>query len=94
LLPHINARHNPTTATLTELGAEHSSGSSATAALMQRAQLLQEENDELYGLLQHGEVGKLKEEAAALRRLVQRLESALKGKFPVPWSIVLILTNL
>jgi hypothetical protein len=83
LLPHINARHDPATASLNALGAEHASGSSATAALMQRARLLQGENDELYGLLRHSEVGKLREEAAALRKLVQRLEKALKGKASV-----------
>lgn len=48
---------------------------------MQRAQLLQEENDELYGLLRQGEVGKVKEEVSALRRLVQRLEGALKREY-------------
>jgi hypothetical protein len=41
--------------------------------------LLQEENDELYELLKSGEVGGLKEEVSGLRRVVDRLEKALKG---------------
>ena len=41
--------------------------------------LLQEENDELYDLLKQGETGKLKEEVRGLRRVVDRLESALRG---------------
>lgn len=81
LLPHINARNDTIAAPISELGAEHVHSSSATAALLQRAQLLQDENDELYELLKHGEVGRVQEEAAALRRLVQRLEAALKGLY-------------
>lgn len=41
--------------------------------------MLQEENDELYELLKVGETGKLKEDARALRRVVQKLEGALRG---------------
>lgn len=48
-------------------------------ALTLRAKLLQEENDELYELLKFGETGKLKEEVKGLRRVVQRLEGALRG---------------
>ncbi|XP_006460234.1 hypothetical protein AGABI2DRAFT_191997 [Agaricus bisporus var. bisporus H97] len=56
-----------------------SSGSSTVvAALTQRARLLQEENDELYQLLRYSETGKLKEEVRGLRRLVQRLQGALR----------------
>ena len=50
-----------------------------TAALVQRTKLLQEENDELYELLKSGETGKLKEEVRGLRKVVDRLERALKG---------------
>jgi hypothetical protein len=50
-----------------------------TTALTQRAQLLQEENDELYDLLKIGETGKLKEEVSGLKRIVNRLEGALRG---------------
>jgi hypothetical protein len=50
-----------------------------TAALTQRARSLQEENDELYDLLKQGETGKLKEEVQGLRRLVEKLEGALRG---------------
>lgn len=46
---------------------------------MHRIRLLQEENDELYGMLTQGETGRLNEEVRALRRVVGRLESALKG---------------
>ncbi|KAI9512208.1 hypothetical protein F5148DRAFT_1164818 [Russula earlei] len=44
-----------------------------------RAKLLQEENDELYELLKSSETGKLKEEVRSLRRVVNRLETALRG---------------
>ncbi|TFY77309.1 hypothetical protein EWM64_g6706 [Hericium alpestre] len=60
-----------------------SGSSTVTAALTQRAKLLQEENDELYGLLQAGETGKLKEEARGLRRAVGRLETALRESHQV-----------
>ncbi|KAG6911215.1 hypothetical protein DXG01_003082 [Tephrocybe rancida] len=48
------------------------------AALTQRARALQDENDELYELLKVGETGKLKEEVRGLRRVVARLEGALR----------------
>ncbi|KZP32935.1 hypothetical protein FIBSPDRAFT_848193 [Athelia psychrophila] len=69
LLPHINNPH-------TSQGA--GAGSTVTAALTQRATLLQEENDELYEMLKSGETGKLKEEVRGLRRVVDRLQGALK----------------
>ncbi|KAF9451660.1 hypothetical protein P691DRAFT_807271 [Macrolepiota fuliginosa MF-IS2] len=59
-------------------GTASSGSSTVVAALTQRARLLQEENDELYELLRHSETGKLKEEVRGLRRLVQRLQSALR----------------
>lgn len=59
-------------------GSTSSSSSTVVAALTQRARLLQEENDELYELLRFSETGKLKEEVRGLRRLVQRLQSALR----------------
>lgn len=40
---------------------------------------MQEENDELYEMLKSGETGKLKEEVRGLRRVVDRLQGALKG---------------
>lgn len=49
------------------------------ATLTHRAKVLQEENDELYDLLKVGETGKLKEDVRALRRVVQKLEGALRG---------------
>lgn len=69
LIPHISERAATTT----------TSSSPVTAALTQRVKVLQEENDELYDLLKLGETGKLKEDARALKRVVQRLEVALKG---------------
>lgn len=60
-----------------------------TAALTQRARLLQEENDELYNLLKHGETGKLKEEVRGLRRVVDKLEGALRGTRLYPLSDLL-----
>lgn len=72
LLPHINNAASG--------GERATSGSSTvTAALTQRARLLQDENEELYGLLNLGETGKLKEEVRGLRRVVDRLEGALRG---------------
>lgn len=50
-----------------------------TIALTQRAKQLQEENDELYDLLKHGETGRLKEEVRALRQVVRKMERALTG---------------
>ncbi|KAH8118337.1 hypothetical protein DFH11DRAFT_1723260 [Phellopilus nigrolimitatus] len=49
-----------------------------TAALMQRSHVLQEENEELYELLRLSETGKLKEEVRCLKRVVSRLDRALK----------------
>jgi hypothetical protein len=49
-------------------------------ALTQRANLLQEENNELYELLKHSETGRLKEEVRGLRRAMKRMESALNGE--------------
>ncbi|KAJ3001759.1 hypothetical protein NUW54_g6229 [Trametes sanguinea] len=68
LLPLLNEQ--PTSAT--------SGSSTATTALVQRAKILQEENDELYELLKTGETGRLKEDVRALRRVVQKLEGALR----------------
>jgi hypothetical protein len=71
LLPHINhSKHKDING---------SAGTTVTTALTQRVRLLQEENDELYELLKFGETGKLKEEVRGLRRVVERLEGALKG---------------
>ncbi|KIY49331.1 hypothetical protein FISHEDRAFT_41535 [Fistulina hepatica ATCC 64428] len=65
-----------------------SSGSNTvTSALLQRAQLLQAENDELYDLLKKGETGKLKEEVRGLRRVVEKLECALKESHQVVTSL-------
>ena len=68
LLPHL--RDHASTAS-----------GSVTAALTQRCKILQEENDELYELLKAGETGNLKEDVRALRRVVQKLEGALKGVY-------------
>lgn len=72
LLPHIIA------------SSDVAAGSgTVTAALTQRAQLLQDENDELYEILKRGETGRLKEEVRGLQRVVERLEKALRRKrFP------------
>lgn len=72
LLPHINANNSNS-----KNG--HVGGATVTTALTQRTRLLQEENDELYELLKYGETGKLKEEVKGLRRVVGRLDGALKG---------------
>ncbi|KAL1722409.1 hypothetical protein EV715DRAFT_287427 [Schizophyllum commune] len=57
---------------------EGSSRSGTITALVERAQRLQGENDELYNLLKQSETGKLKEEVRGLRRVVERLEAALR----------------
>ncbi|THH12539.1 hypothetical protein EW146_g7602 [Bondarzewia mesenterica] len=71
LLPHINAGANDASANF--------SSSTVTTALTQRAKLLQEENDELYEILKNGETGRLKEEVRGLKRVVDNLETALRG---------------
>lgn len=68
LLPHLDSTPSSSNAS-----------SSSSAALTQRLRVLQEENDELYQLLKQGETGKLKEEVRGLRRLVDRLQGALRG---------------
>lgn len=73
LLPHISKVVDPS-------GSSGSSNSSTVnTALTHRIRLLQEENDELYDVLRHGETGKLKEEVRGLRQVVDRLEGALRG---------------
>ncbi|KAF7355437.1 hypothetical protein MSAN_01460500 [Mycena sanguinolenta] len=79
LLPHINPTPNASNAS--------TSSSSTTAALTQRLRVLQEENDELYELLKQGETGKLKEEVSGLRRLVDRLNGALRESHQVVLSL-------
>ncbi|KAF7301798.1 hypothetical protein MIND_00745500 [Mycena indigotica] len=65
LMPHLTAKTSGTS-------------SSGATALMQRTRMLQAENDELYDLLKTSETGKLKEEVRGLRRVVERLEGALR----------------
>jgi hypothetical protein len=72
LLPHIHIASAGPDVT--------ASSNTVTAALTQRSRLLQEENDELYDILKQGETGKLKEEVRGLRRIVDRLEAALRGQ--------------
>ena len=69
LLPHLN-QHTPSATT---------GSGSVTTALIQRGKILQEENDELYELLKTGETGRLKEDVRGLRRVVQKLQGALRG---------------
>lgn len=59
---------------------QSSSSTTMTAALIQRTRTLQDENDELYELLRVSETGKLKEEVQSLKRVVVRLQRALKGE--------------
>lgn len=55
------------------------SSDTVNVALTQRVKVLQEENDELYELLKSGETGRLKEDVRSLRRVVRKLEGALRG---------------
>ncbi|EGO02198.1 hypothetical protein SERLA73DRAFT_178021 [Serpula lacrymans var. lacrymans S7.3] len=80
LLPHINRAASSS-------GNAPSSSGTVNTALTQRVRLLQEENDELYELLKHGETGKLKEEVRGLRRVVDRLEGALRESHQVIVSL-------
>ncbi|KAI0832342.1 hypothetical protein BC628DRAFT_1406826 [Trametes gibbosa] len=73
LLPHLNQHSTSATA----------SSSTVTTALVQRVKILQEENDELYELLKTAETGRLKEDVRALRRVVQKLEGALRESHQV-----------
>lgn len=63
-----------------------------TAALTQRTRILQEENDELYGMLRVSETGQLKEEVSGLKKTVTRLNRALKGMKLTPDASKFILT--
>ncbi|KAJ3763629.1 hypothetical protein EV360DRAFT_78184 [Lentinula raphanica] len=76
ILPHI--QHLPQSSDAAE-----SSSSTTTAALTQRVRVLQEENDELYDILKRGETGRLKEEVQSLKRIVNKLEGALRESHQV-----------
>lgn len=69
LLPHLKNASKPA----------ESSSSTVITALTQKVKLLQDENDELYQILRVKETGKLKEEVRSLRKVVQRLETSLRG---------------
>lgn len=69
LLPHINTAN----------GNAASVSATVTSGLNQRMKQLQEENEELYNLLKTSETGKLGDEVQSLRRVVFKLEGALKG---------------
>ncbi|CAL1700869.1 unnamed protein product [Somion occarium] len=69
LLPHIKDHTSSATG---------SASGTVTSALTQRVKVLQEENDELYELLKSSETGHLKDDVRALRRVVQKLEGALR----------------
>lgn len=75
LLPHINDRAAATSSS--------SQSSTVVQALTQRVKILQEENDELYELLKTGETGRLKEDVRSLKRVVQKLEGALRDSHQV-----------
>jgi len=80
LMPHIMP--------VSVMGPDGTSGSGAASvphpgvmnALVQRAKLLQEENDELYAVLRRNKTGKLDEEVKALRQIVGKLEGSLRGQ--------------
>ncbi|OBZ70258.1 hypothetical protein A0H81_09941 [Grifola frondosa] len=77
LLPHITDHASNATPP----------ANTVTTALIQRAKVLQEENDELYELLKSGETGRLKEDVRALRRVVEKLEGALRESHQVIASL-------
>jgi hypothetical protein len=76
MLPHlVNERSAVFGSTFDSTGAHPG----LLSALRQRVVMLQEENDELYDVLRRAETGRLDEEVRSLRRLVSKLERALKG---------------
>ncbi|KAG6821600.1 hypothetical protein H0H93_000109 [Arthromyces matolae] len=79
LSPHLHI--NPGTSSI--VSSKSAGNNTVNAALLQRARVLQEENDELYTLLRVGEVGRLREEVKGLRRVVKRLEGALRESHQV-----------
>ncbi|KAE9397129.1 hypothetical protein BT96DRAFT_958000 [Gymnopus androsaceus JB14] len=81
LLPHIP--HLPQGSS----PAGSSNNSTTTAALTQRVKVLQEENDELYDILKKRETGRLKEEVQSLKRIVDKLEGALRESHQVIISL-------
>ncbi|KAJ3989664.1 hypothetical protein F5890DRAFT_1400521 [Lentinula detonsa] len=76
ILPHISHLSQAS-------DAAESSNSTTTAALTQRVRVLQDENDELYDILKRGETGRLKEEVQSLKRIVHKLEGALRESHQV-----------
>jgi hypothetical protein len=77
LLPHLVNERNALMGTGPSAGPPNTA---LVAALRQRTTVLQEENDELYGVLRRAETGRLDEEVKGLRVLVGRLERALRGE--------------
>ncbi|KAF5390709.1 hypothetical protein D9757_002689 [Collybiopsis confluens] len=63
------------------------STNSTTAALTQRVRVLQDENDELYDILKKEETGRLMEEVQSLKRIVLKLEDALRESHQVIVSL-------
>ena len=80
LPPSLLALLQPLITGETSRGPVASSSTTITTGLLQRARILQEENDELYELLRTSETGKLKEEVRSLKRVVSRLQTALTGQ--------------
>jgi hypothetical protein len=76
LMPHLVNERNALIGTGPSTGPPNAA---LVAALRQRTTVLQEENDELYGVLRRAETGRLDEEVKGLRVLVGRLERALHG---------------
>lgn len=76
LTPHLINERNAALGTGTFNGLAHTG---LVAALRQRTELLEEENEELYSVLRRSETGRLEEEVKALRKLVGKLGISLKG---------------
>ncbi|CAG7848372.1 SubName: Full=Uncharacterized protein {ECO:0000313/EMBL:CCA74979.1} [Serendipita indica DSM 11827] len=74
LMPHLVNERNA----INGIGSSELIHPGLVAALRQRATMLQEENDELYTVLRRAETGRLDEEVKGLRRLVDKLERALR----------------
>ncbi|KAG8936628.1 hypothetical protein FRC02_000621 [Tulasnella sp. 418] len=71
---HTQSSYSSTSSTSGGLGVSNT----VTGALTARLSSLQQENDELYGLLRSSTAGRLHEEVRGLRKGVIKLESALK----------------
>ncbi|KAF5344084.1 hypothetical protein D9758_008831 [Tetrapyrgos nigripes] len=83
----VSGSQNHSSASTSSLPTSTTASNTMHTALSQRVKLLQGENDELYEILKQSETGRLKEEVQSLRRLVEKLEGALRESHTVIVSL-------